>query len=190
MSPNPVSRVRRLWRNRFLLIPAGLCLFVLPVHAAKPGKIERREMKGDAGGAEAKVAAKPTGEDAQARILAKLREQFEVADDAEWAVISERVGRVNELRRGGPAGGAGLRGGGAVAEKSKRLGGSTQQEQEALRAAVRDKLPDAEIKARLARMHDVHQQNETKLTRAQEELRAVLTVRQEAIAVMAGLLPP
>ena len=36
--------------------------------------------------------------------------------------------------------------------------------------AVRDKLPDAEIKARLARAHDVHRQNEAKLAKAQEEL--------------------
>jgi hypothetical protein len=31
--------------------------------------------------------------------------------------------------------------------------------------------------------------SEVKLAKAQEDLRAVLTVRQEAVAVMAGLLP-
>jgi hypothetical protein len=52
------------------------------------------------------------------------------------------------------------------------------------------KLPDAEIKARLARVHEVYVQDGARLAKAQEELRAVLTIRQEAVAVMAGLLPP
>ena len=51
-----------------------------------------------------------------------------------------------------------------------------------------DNLTDAEIKARLDRLREVRKQNETKLTKAQEELRAVLSVRQEAVAVAAGLL--
>lgn len=37
---------------------------------------------------------------------------------------------------------------------------------------------------------DVHRQNEAKVEKAEEELRAVLTARQEAVAVVAGLLPP
>jgi chaperonin cofactor prefoldin len=52
-----------------------------------------------------------------------------------------------------------------------------------------DKLPDAEIKSRLTRLRDSRKTNEEKLQKVQEELRAVLTVRQEAVAVMAGLLP-
>jgi hypothetical protein len=35
----------------------------------------------------------------------------------------------------------------------------------------------------------VRKENEEKLTKAQEDLRALLDVRQEAVAVMAGLLP-
>ncbi len=71
-----------------------------------------------------------------------------------------------------------------------RPGGSAHPEQDALRSAVGDKLPDAEIKVRLARAHEVFQQNEALLLKVQTELRAILTVRQEAVAVMAGLLPP
>jgi adenosyl cobinamide kinase/adenosyl cobinamide phosphate guanylyltransferase len=75
-------------------------------------------------------------------------------------------------------------------KKSSRSGPSAHPEQEALRLAVKDKLPDAEIKARLDRAHEVQQQKEAQLARAQADLRAVLTVRQEAVAVLAGLLPP
>ena len=59
----------------------------------------------------------------------------------------------------------------------------------ALSSAVRDKLPDAEVKTRLERLREVRKENEVKLTKAQEELRAVLSVRQEAVAVIFGLLP-
>jgi hypothetical protein len=154
----------------------------------KPNKIERRDMKREAGAApDGKVAA----DDAQSRAMSKLREQFEVSDDAEWEVIAARIAKVGELRRV-VAGTAGFRGVVSLSDKSKRSGrsDSAHLEQDALRSAVRDKLPDAEIKQRLARMHDVHRENEAKLVRAQEELRAILTVRQEAVAVMAGLLPP
>jgi hypothetical protein len=43
--------------------------------------------------------------------------------------------------------------------------------------------------SRLDRLREVRKQNEAKLTKAQEDLRAVLSLRQEAIAVMFGLLP-
>ena len=58
-----------------------------------------------------------------------------------------------------------------------------------MRQAITDNLPDAEIKSRLARLREVRKDNEEKLTKAQEDLRAVLSVRQEAVAVMFGLLP-
>jgi hypothetical protein len=58
-----------------------------------------------------------------------------------------------------------------------------------LQSAVRDKLPDAEIKSRLDRLRQSRRDNETKLSQAQEELRAVLSIRQEAVAVVFGFLP-
>lgn len=141
-------------------------------------------------------------QDMQARMLSALRERFEVADDEEWKVISDRVAKVIELRRttggaggpmmfggfggrGGPPGGDG-RGRGGFAGRGGP-GGNT--ELAALSTAVRDKLPDAEIKSRLERLRQSRKDSEAKLTRAQEELRAVLSVRQEAIAVVFGLLP-
>jgi hypothetical protein len=172
-------------------LPLAATLLVtvaVPTFAAKPSKAERRDMKGDAVAA----SSKPSPQDAQARVLTKLREQLEVTDDAEWDVIGERILKVNELRQTVAAGAAGAKTAMAMSEKSKRSsrGSSAHPEQDALRSAVVDKLPDAEIKMRLARAHDVHQRNLAKLAKAQDELRAVLTVRQEAVAVIAGLLPP
>jgi hypothetical protein len=140
---------------------------------------------------------------AQEAMLTRIREQFAVTDDAEWALISERLTKVSEARRAtggglggavamigrGPGGGGngGGGGGGNAGGRAGRGGGSP--ETESLRAAVTDKLPDAEIKSRLTRLREVRKESEAKLTKAQEDLRAVLTVRQEAIAVMYGLLP-
>jgi hypothetical protein len=154
----------------------------------KPPKFERREIKKEAAAA---GEGKNVGADATSRAMTKLREQLDVADDAEWEVIAERIANLTELRRT-LSGTVGMRGA-IVGDKVKPAGRtdrSARQEQDALRTAVRDKLPDAEIKARLARAHDVHRQNEAKIEKAEEELRAVLTVRQEAVAVVAGLLPP
>ena len=114
-------------------------------------------------------------------MLAGLRTQFDVADDAEWQLIADRITKVSELRRATTAGAFGLRGG-------PRASASSNSEQAALRAAVTEKLPDAEIKARLERLREAHKQAEAKLDQAREDLRSVLTVRQEAIAVLAGLL--
>ena len=135
----------------------------------------------------------------QARMLAGLRERFEVTDDEEWKLISERLTKVMELRRNtassafGGMGALAGRGAPQGGDSGRSRGGPTRTggntEMTALTTAVRDKLPDAEIKSRLDRVREVRKENEAKLAKAQEELRAVLSVRQEAFAVVAGLLP-
>jgi hypothetical protein len=195
MRGSPLNPLRCLSRPLGLIL-AGVLAAALPAQAAKPGKIERRDnlkRDGDAVAGEKPAPSAKNPDEAQERALAKLREQFDVADDAEWAIISERITRVNELRRTVSSSGSGFKGTPSIGDRSKRTsrsGTSAFSEQDALRSAVRDKLPDAEIKARLSRVHEVHRQNELKLAKAQAELRAVLTVRQEAVAVIVGLLPP
>ena len=142
----------------------------------------------------------------QARLLSGLRERLEVTDDEEWKLISDRIAKVTDLRRslpgggtatmvfagrgGPPTGGDSNRGGDRGGDRGGRGGprGGTP-EIVALQTAIRDKLPDAEIKSRLDRVRETRKENEAKLTKAQEDLRALLTVRQEAVAVMFGLLP-
>ena len=169
-----------------LALPALALLSVISAAAAKPGKGEMRELKREekTDGKDSRAGA------AEARALERLREKLSVADDQEWQVISERVLKVEEMRRTLWTSANTPRGAAALSDRPKRSGSSSQQEQDALRSALRDNLPDAEIKSRLARAHEVFQRNEARLAQAQGELRAVLTVRQEAIAVMAGLLPP
>jgi hypothetical protein len=129
----------------------------------------------------------------QQQMLDRLRETLGVTDDAEWKIITDRLTVVMELRRNSAGGMRGGFRGGNPADANGGGGrrGSTgaSPETDALRQAVMDKLPDAEIKSRMERLREVRKANEEKLTKAQEELRAVLSVRQEAVAVMYGLLP-
>lgn len=123
----------------------------------------------------------------ESRTNAKLRERLEVKDDAEWQVILERITRVEEARRllsgkGRPVG--------QTAEKGRRPTSEGADERNALRSAVADRLTDAELRARLSRAHEAHLRLQHRLNQAEADLRAVLSVRQEAIAVLAGLLSP
>ena len=145
----------------------------------------------------------------------RLREQFGVADDAEWKVIEPKIQKVNEARRavgggfgggmafgrrggpGGPGGGDGDRAEradrgerGDRGGRGGRFGGGFEASPEVaeLRKAIEAKAPADEIKAKLAKVREVRKANEAKLEAAQEDLRKVLTVRQEAVAVTMGLL--
>ncbi len=197
--------------DRFLLSRVGPAFAALVLTAAlasnlsaqtRPGGDDPNRRRGGEQGADAggrRGGGSP--EEMQARMLAGLRERFEVTDDEEWKLISERLTKLTELRRNaagaggiggfagrGPGGPGGDRGGPAAGRGGRGTGGGST-ELAALSGAVRDKLPDAEIKSRLDRLREVRKDNEAKMAKAQEELRAVLSVRQEAIAVVFGLLP-
>lgn len=183
------------FRRPLLLLAVSACLLTAWPAVAKPSKAELREQKraqttdGPDDAPPAKPAKANAG-DAETRLMTRLRDQMEVTDEEEWSVIAERIKAVDELRRTlGTGGRTSL----ALNEKIKpnaKAAAAAQPEQEALRAALGDRLPDAEIKARLARAHEVYLRNEGRLDQARFELRAVLTIRREAVAVMAGLLPP
>jgi hypothetical protein len=59
---------------------------------------------------------------------------------------------------------------------------------EALRKAIEAKASPEEIKAKLAKVREARKEKEAKLEKAQEDLRQVLSLRQEATAVTMGLL--
>ena len=191
---NSASRAS-LGRVSFSLFRSlGLAAVILAAAASIFAQDDRRKRGGDTGGDRGNF----NPQDLQARMMTALRDRFEVANDDEWKVISDRITAVSELRRAtgsgfggmlfgrGGTGGDTSRGGDRNSSTRGRSGGNTDVA--ALQAAIQDKLPEAEIKARLDRVRELRKENEVKLAKAQEELRAVLSVRQEAIAVLAGLL--
>lgn len=125
------------------------------------------------------------------RMLERAREQLEITNDSEWKAIEPLLTKVMEARRdammgrgffgrgrGGPGGGPG--GGPAF--------GQPMPELEALNRAIDSKASASELKAALAKYREARKAREQALQQAQEDLRKVLTVRQEAIAVANGWL--
>jgi hypothetical protein len=132
------------------------------------------------------------------RMMDGVREQLEVKDDAEWQIIEARVNKVWEARREVGMGGAG--GMRMMARRpqsgdnppggpgGRRFGGEPSAEDEALQKAIDSNASTAELKAAIAKVRDARKQKEAALQKSQQELREVLNVKQEAIALSMGLI--
>lgn len=132
----------------------------------------------------------------QERMMTGIREQFAIKDDTEWKAIEPLVKKVMDGRREAVTGGMGMmfrRPGGDNAgggqDRSRRFGGGEPSpEVEALQKAVEAKASKEELKTKMAAVRKVKQANEAKLKAAQDELKKVLTVQQEAVALQMGLV--
>ncbi|HEY3861116.1 MAG TPA: hypothetical protein VGO59_04445 [Verrucomicrobiae bacterium] len=146
------------------------------------------------------------------RMMDDMRDQWEIKDDAEWNAVEPKLSKVMDARgevmastmRGfGRGGGRRNRGGGGNADDNANNndnGGQQRRQRgggmfgtpsaavEALQKAVDDKAPSAEIKTKLKAVQDEQKDKQAKLVAAQEDLRGVLTPRQEAIATLRGVL--
>lgn len=138
-------------------------------------------------------------EQMRVRMMERYREAFEVKDDAEWKLIEGRITKVSDARRdmggfgrgfGGPGGPGGRRGGngGDQAGGGRRFGPEPSPEAEALQKAIEAKASADEIKTKLAKYRESQKAKQASLEKAQAELRQVLSVKQEAQAVLMGLL--
>jgi hypothetical protein len=142
-------------------------------------------------------------EEFRQRAMERYRERLEVKSEDEWKLIETRITKVMEARRelGGGAGGMaafgrggpGGRPGGGDAQRGGGggggfRGGEQSAEEQALDKAIEDKAPAEEIKAKLAKVREARKAKQANLEKAQEELRKVLSVRQEAISYRMGLL--
>lgn len=135
-------------------------------------------------------------------MLDRMKERLEVKDDAEWKLIEGALGKVMDAQREVMAGRMrGMFGGGRRRNGGDTAGGDTnggQQrrggfgqpsaESEDLQKAIDDKAPADQIKAKLAKLRESNEAKEAALTKAQTDLKALLTSRQEAICVLAGML--
>ncbi len=139
------------------------------------------------------------------RMMERYREALEITKDDEWKVIEPRIQKVSDARRamGGPGGFGGFgrggrRGGGSGNDAGGGGGGGGRRgggffgepnpDAEALQKALEAKASSEEIKAKLAKYRESQKAKQAALTAAQDDLRKVLSLRQEASAVMMGLL--
>jgi len=129
-----------------------------------------------------------------------MRQQLGVNSDDEWNAIEPRLEKVVKLKMeerttgiagmmggmGGMGGGRGM-GGGAMPGLSA-LTGDPDPAVEALQKAVDNNAPAAEVKAAMAKVRDARQQKRQALLKAQQDLKEILSTRQEATLLLMGQL--
>jgi len=140
----------------------------------------------------------------QQRMMDGIRDQLGFTNDTDWSAVQPLIQKVMDARRDvGVGGGMGRmfrnRGGnggnggnGNNANGGNRrggfFGGTPSPEAEALQKAIDDNAPAAQIQSALARYEASQKAKQAKLQEAQDQLRQVLTVKQEAQATLLGLL--
>ena len=135
----------------------------------------------------------------QQMFLDRLHEDLEVKDDTEWKALEPVIQKVLDARRAvegdrmrGMFGRRGRdRSGDTGGDQGPRRGGFFGQpspEAEALQRAIDGKASNSELKAALAKFVESRKAKQTAMEKAQTDLRAVLSLRQEAIATANGLL--
>lgn len=131
----------------------------------------------------------------QQRMMDGIKEQMKAPDD-EWAVISPKLEAVIKAQRdarvggfggrGGPGGGRGGQGGGGGGGQPQSEVAKASQE---LRTTLEAENASPEtVAAKLKAYRDARAAAEESLKTARAELKGVLTERQEAVLVMAGML--
>ncbi len=127
-----------------------------------------------------------------------IRQHIEVANDDEWNVIEPRLEKAVKLKievltlgldglgdmfgqfGGGGAGGGMMRLGGLMGDPDPSV--------EALKTALDNNAPTAELKAAMAKVREFRQQKRAALAKAQQDLKDILSIRQEATLLRVGLL--
>jgi hypothetical protein len=132
----------------------------------------------------------------QQRMMDNIKDELGFTNDTDWTAVQPLVQKVMEAQR--DARGAGLgrmfgrgnRGGGDQGGGNRRgpFGGTPSPEAEALQKAIDDNAPAAQVKELLTKYQASQKDKQAKLATAQENLRAVLTAKQEAQATLMGLL--
>ena len=139
------------------------------------------------------------------RMLDRMKEMLSASDD-EWKVLLPKIEKVQQLQRdastrggmfmlfgpGGPGGGPGGPGGppgGFGGPGGDQPQSPVVEKAQDLRAALenKDTSPD-QLKAKLQALRDARAKAKEDLTKAQGDLREVLTTRQESVLVMLGML--
>jgi len=118
--------------------------------------------------------------------LDQARQAMGVTDDAAWNAIVSKIAAVQTAQRANQAprgGGRNRNGGGRGATANPT---PLTEAVAALQKAYDDNAPVTEIKAAIKKVEDVRKANEDALVKAQDDLRSLLTSRQEAYLTLNG----
>jgi hypothetical protein len=127
----------------------------------------------------------------QQRMVDGTRDRLEFTNDTEWAAVEPLVKKVVAARlevgmgggMRGMMGGQRNRGGNGGGP-----GGQANPEADALQKALDDNAPASQVKDLLAKYKTTQKAKQAKLESAQADLKKVLTTKQEAQAVLLGLV--
>lgn len=130
----------------------------------------------------------------QQMMMDRYKEQLGFTNDTEWAAVEPLVQKVADARvealRAGFGGFGGRRGQGGGGGGGGGFGGAqqTDPDREALQQAIDNNAPAAQVKTLLDKYRAAQKAKQAKLESAQADLKKVLSQKQEASAVLAGLL--
>jgi len=131
------------------------------------------------------VLSSPAGLQQQ---LSGMRLALGVTNNDEWLVISPRLQRVVQLQAEARLAAITRMGGGAGVRSSTSVAVAADPAADALAKALADNAPIAEVKSAMARVRQARKAKQAEMAKAQADLQAVVTVRQEAILLNDGLL--
>jgi hypothetical protein len=131
----------------------------------------------------------------QQRIMDNVKDQLGFTNDTDWNAVQPLVQKVLEAQRDARSGlnmrmmfGRNRDNNGGNNNRRGMFGGQPSPEEQALQTAVDNNAPADQIKSLLAKYQAAQQQKQAALKKAQDNLRAVLSVKQEAQATLMGLL--
>lgn len=126
----------------------------------------------------------------QQRMMDRYKEGLGFTNDTDWSAVQPLVQKVMEARRDTLRGmfGGGFRRRGGDNGGGGGFGGQTDSNREALQQAVDSGAPAAQIKTLLEKYRASEKAKQAKLEQAQADLQKVLSQKQEAQAVLMGLL--
>ena len=146
---------------------------------------QRRNRQGGQGGGNFDPAAM------QQRMVDGIRDRLDFTNDTEWSAVEPLVTKVVAARMDTMAGGMrGMMGRNRGGQQPGGRGGFGQAspEADALQKAIDDNAPSSQIKDLLAKYKAAQKVKQAKLEAAQDDLKAVLTTKQEAQAALLGLV--
>lgn len=127
-------------------------------------------------------------------ILDKLRAKLEIQDEAEWRIVKVRIEAILKAKRDASSGEMDMMSlmfsGNKISGRQGILakGSSKSKERKMLQRAIDSNSNQTELKQAIEVYNQMRQRKIKNLQNAQNELREILTPRQEAIATLIGIL--
>jgi hypothetical protein len=193
-------------KTTWIVVAVSVIVGLLLVGQSLSQPAQRGEQRGGMQGPPGQGPGGPFDPEQMRKMMEQRMQEALGATEQEWKVLGPRVMKVQELSRqisGGGRGmmmfGRGMRGGPGGPGASDQPGGrgmgmnreltDVEKIQDELQTLLENTVATPEqIKEQLTKLRAAREKAKQELAKAQQDLRQVLTLRQEAILVLMGLL--